>query len=120
MAEDTPVNEAVQQIQTHLRNASQLLRHAKSLDTESQGVLAELMEEMTQALKNEELSEDELSHLVQTTAHLEEALRHHHDAGIVATARAGLERAISNAESEAPITVGLARRLLDALANIGI
>ena len=40
--------------------------------------------------------------------------------GVLAAARDGLEEAIIRVESEAPVTAGAFRRLLDALANIGL
>jgi hypothetical protein len=46
---------------------------------------------------------------------------HRRDApGSLAAARDRLEAALLATESTAPLTAGLARRLLDALANIGI
>ena len=111
---------AVLEIRARLQKIAQMLRKGGSLDAGSQRALAELVDEMTRILETEKLPDAELAHLTQTTARMEEAIRHQRDLGIVGTVREGLQRAVANAEANAPIAVGLARKLLDALANIGI
>jgi hypothetical protein len=117
MSENLP---AVAEIQARLQDITRLLRQTGSLDGEARGTLAELVEELTQALAAENLPAAELSHLADTTAHLAETLHHQQDLGVVGKARKRLQRTLTSAEASAPIAVGLARKLLDALANIGI
>jgi hypothetical protein len=116
-AADSP---AVLEIRTRLQKIAQMLRQGGSLDAGSQRALAELVDEMTSILETEKLPDAELAHLTQTTAQMEEAIRHQQDLGVVGTVRTGLERAAANTEANAPIAVGFSRKLLDALANIGI
>ena len=61
-----------------------------------------------------------MNHLTQRATQLLNALRHQHDVGVLTAARDGLEEAVVRAEAEAPVTAGAFRRLLDALANIGL
>ena len=62
----------------------------------------------------------EVAQLAGTTAQLAEALHRRHQPGWLAQVRDRFEAAALRAEAHAPVAVGLARRLLDALANIGI
>ena len=59
-------------------------------------------------------------HLAESSTHLVEALHRRHHAGLIAAAKERLEEAASRAEAEAPVATGLARRLIDTLANMGI
>src|SRR5438105_1768783 len=115
----TPHSPAVAEIQARLQEIAALLRQSRSLDPAAQQALAELVDELTRALATENLPAAELTHLAETTAQLGEALHHQEDVGVIGKARQGLERAVGNAEAKAPLAVGLARTLLDALANIG-
>lgn len=116
----SPQMSLVPELQTRLKDIVRRLRQPGSLDAESQQTLAGLVDEMTAVLRNAHLPAAELTHLAQTTAHLEDTLQYHQDQGTVGKARAGLERVVSSAETSAPLAVGLARRLLEVLANIGI
>jgi hypothetical protein len=69
-----------------------MLRQGGSLDAGSQRALAELVDEMTSILETEKLPDAELAHLTQTTAHMEKAIGHQQDQGVVGTVRNGLER----------------------------
>ena len=60
------------------------------------------------------------SHLADSTAHLARALNRPHDTGLLASAKKRLEESIIRAENEVPLASGLARNLLDILANLGI
>ena len=62
----------------------------------------------------------EAAHLAESSAHLVEALHRKHHAGLIAAAKERLEEAATRAEAEAPVATGLARRLIDTLANLGI
>ena len=111
---------SVSEIRTRLETVATLLRQSKSLDAEAQRTLADLVDELTRSLETENLPAAELAHLAEITDHLAYTLHNQQDLGIVAKARASLQRAVGNAEAGAPVAVGLARKVLDALANIGI
>jgi hypothetical protein len=97
-----------------------MLRHSGSLEPESKQALAALVEELSKALEKATVPPVEVAHLAESTAHLAEALHHERDRGLLEKARDRLERAVSNAEAYVPLPVGLARQLLDVLANLGI
>jgi phosphoglycolate phosphatase-like HAD superfamily hydrolase len=90
------------------------------MDLEPRQVLAELIDELSTALKSAQLPSDEVTHLAGTTMHLAEALHHQHDKGMLEKVRDRFEDATAQAEARAPVAVGLARRVLDALAQMGI
>jgi hypothetical protein len=108
------------EIQARLSDVSRMLRKTSSLDPESQRALAALVDELNKSLRMANVPAAEVSHLAESTAQLAESLHYQQDRGLLGAARDRLERAVSNAEAHAPLAVGLARRLLDALANIGI
>jgi hypothetical protein len=110
----------VPEVQGRLHEVARLLRASGSLDAASQRALAELVDELSQSLQAGTVPAAEITQLSDSTAHLAEALHHQHDTGIVSKARERLEGAVVHAETHAPVAVGLARRVLDALANIGI
>jgi hypothetical protein len=111
---------AVPEIQARLRDIAGELRQSASLDPAARAALAELLDELTRTLQTEKLPPAELTHLAETTAGLAEALHHQQNEGIVGKAKEGFQRAVRGAEARAPLAVGLARSLLDVLANIGI
>jgi hypothetical protein len=106
-----PSQPAVPEVQARLQEVARLLKQSGSLDPAARQALADLVSELAPP--------DEVTHLAETTAHLAEAL-HRPEPRLPVTLRDRLEQSIVNAEAHAPTAVGLARRLLDALANIGI
>jgi len=108
------------EIQARLQDVARMLRRSSPIDPAAQRALAELVEELSRTLRTQEVPAAEVTHLAESTAHLAEALHQQHDMGLLARARDRLERAVGNAEVQAPLTVGVARRLLHALANLGI
>jgi hypothetical protein len=121
---DTPQSNpnppSVQEVAARLHDVAREVRRSRSLDSHSQRVLAELVEELSQALAEPNVPPAEVARLAESTAQLAESLHRQHDRGLLERARDGLEGAVIEAESHAPTAVGLARRLLDALGNIGI
>ena len=103
-----------------LHAIARLLRESPPLSPEAQQALAALLDELGNALESAPLPPAEVTHLADITAHFVQAVRHRHDPGRLAAARDRLEQAILGAEAQAPLAAGLAQRLLDALANIGI
>jgi hypothetical protein len=101
---------------------ARVLREVHPLSLEAQQALAGLLDELGSclALAVVPVPPEELAHLADSTAHLVRLVHRGAEAGLLASARDRLEQAILSAESRAPLSAGLARRLLDALANIGI
>jgi hypothetical protein len=119
---DTPLSTppSVEEVRARLRDVAQTLRQGGSIDPESQRTLAELVDELNRTLGAGPVPPVELAQLAQSTAHLAETLHKDQGKGILSSARDRLEQAAVNAEAHAPVVVGLARRLLETLANIGI
>lgn len=107
-------------IQRRLAEVAALLRDSTALDAEARAVLAELVQELSGNLAGAPMASDQLTHLAGTTTHLAEALHHRRDPRRVAAWRERFEDAVNRAEVDYPVTVGVARRLLDVLANMGI
>ena len=115
-----PGTPSVPEVRTRLRDAARMLRESASLGPDVRSALAEFMDELGRALEAPEAPPAELARLAEGTAHLAESLHHGHDRRLVATARERLEALALQAEARAPTAVGLARRLVDALAGAGI
>jgi peroxiredoxin len=115
-----PAGPAVPSIEARLHDVARLLRDSSSLDPESRRTLAELVDELGKALRSAPVPPAEVARLAERTTHLAESLHHRHDRERVQTMRDRFEQAVVNAEVRHPLIAGLARRLLDTLANIGI
>jgi Domain of unknown function (DUF4404) len=115
-----PLVESTQAVQTRLHDVADLLRGSATVSREVRIALAELLDELSAAVKAPNGSPAAVAHLAESAAHLAETLHHQHDGGLVATARKRLGEAILKAEAHAPNAVGLARGVVDSLANIGI
>jgi len=119
MPETSPEPSVQSAIQSSLQAVAKLLREPQPLSAEAKDALAGYVEELSALLGNPQAPPEAVRHLADSTAHLVEAV-HRRDRGLIASARDRLEQAILNAESHAPVAAGVARRVLDALANIGI
>lgn len=117
MSETTP---SIVDVQRRLNEVAKLLKGPSLVDVSSQRVLAELVEELSTLLQTANVPPGEVAHLAESTAHLAESLHHQQDITVIGRAREGLEGAVVRAETQAPVAVGLARQVLDALSNIGI
>lgn len=116
----TPEPRSSEEVRQMLHAAAQLLLASPALGKEAQKPLADLVDELGQLLEATPVPSAELRHLSESVAHLVLAVQEPRHAGLLASARARLDRAIVAAETEAPMVVGLARRLTNALANMGI
>ena len=96
------------------------LRETPHLGREARQALAEFMDALENPETTSAAAPADVKRLTERAAHLLHALHHQHDAGVLATARDRLEEAVVRAEAAAPVTAGVFRRLLDALANIGV
>lgn len=115
-----PSQQSAADIQAKLHELSRLLRDADHLEPEAQRELADLMDELAKTLNPAALQSAEATHLANSTAHLAQALHRPHDRGLLMSAKKRLEDSIARAEAVAPLPAGLARNLLDILANLGI
>jgi hypothetical protein len=107
-------------VQASLHAIAQVLRDPHPLSPQVRETLAALVDELGAALAAGPVPPEEITHLIDSTTHLLHAVQRRAAPGVLASARDRLEGAILGAEAQAPLTAGLARRLLDALANIGI
>jgi hypothetical protein len=120
MTEPTePGGETAAAVRAQLERIVPKLRSARHVDPEVQEALANLVDELVRVM-DPNAPAAEAAHLAASSAHLAEALDRKHHAGLIAAARDRLEEAATRAEAEAPVATGLARRLIDALANLGI
>jgi hypothetical protein len=109
-----------EEIQARLQEVSRLLHGSDSLNLESRQALIELVDSLGDSLEKSDIPAEEIEHLAESTAHLAESLHHQHDQTMLSRARERLEEAVVKTEARAPFVSGIARRLLDALANLGI
>ena len=120
MTELTPPSpENFAAVRTQLQEIVPLLRTSRHLEPEVQEALADLVDELIRVI-DPNAPAAEAAHLAESSAHLVHALHRKHHAGLIAAARQRLEDAATRAEAEAPLATGLARRLIDTLANLGI
>jgi hypothetical protein len=121
MSEQPPAGSpAPSGVAASLHSLAELLRAADHLEPEAQQALADLVDELGNALHPGAVAGPEMTHLADSTTHLLQALHQQHDTRAVASARGRLEQAIVGVEAKAPGIAGIARRLVDALSNIGI
>lgn len=111
---------SVPEVRARLHETATLLQNASGLDAGLRQTLTELLQELGTALAQPAAPPAEVARLAESVAHLADALHARHDQGLVAGARDRLERFMVQAESHAPTAVGLAQRLIDAIANLGI
>jgi hypothetical protein len=107
-------------VQASLHAIARILREAHHLGPDARQALAEFVDELGRDLERGAVPPTETAHLAAGTAHLLQALHPRPNPGVLVGARERLEQAILNAETKAPFAAGLAQRLLDALANVGI
>jgi hypothetical protein len=107
-------------LQASLHTIASVLREPHPLGAEAQDALAGLMDELGNVLSAPNPPPEAVKRLADSTARLVQAVHRRADAGLLAQARDRVEQAILGAESHAPLAAGITRRLLDALANIGI
>jgi hypothetical protein len=107
-------------VQASLHAVAEVLRDPHPLQPEAREALAALVDELGNLLAAPDAPPDALRHLAESTAHLAQAVHRGEGEGMLSAARDRLEQAILGVEAHAPVTAGVARRVLDALANIGI
>jgi hypothetical protein len=120
MAESTPSSPVAEEVRANLVQIVQLLREPLPLGEEARRSLAEVVAELERALEAGHVPPAEMDHLKDSTTHVLEALRQHPDTGVLPAVRDRLTETFAAAEAQAPFAAGVARRLLEALSNIGI
>lgn len=107
-------------VQASLHTIAEILRDPRPLSHEVRGVLADLVDELGRVLGTATVPPAEVAHLAESTAQLARAVHRREHPSMLAAARNRVEAAILAAESKNPLTAGLAQRILETLANIGI
>jgi hypothetical protein len=103
-----------------LEQLAGLLRQAPHLDAETQRHLADLLEELGKALGDHPSGAKETAQLAESAAQVARALHEPGQVSRVPSAIRRLEESVTRAEAEAPLATGIVRRLLEALADLGI
>jgi hypothetical protein len=103
-----------------LHDLARVLREAPPTSPEAQRALADLIDELGNAVGTTEVPPAEVTHLAESTAQFVQALHRRHEPGRFTAARDRLEQSVLQAEARAPVAAGVARRVLDALADFGI
>jgi hypothetical protein len=116
MSEQLPSSE----LEASIHELARLVRAAQHLDPEAQRALADLVDELSNTLHAGTVPPEETSRLAETATHLARALHQGQEEKAVAHARHRFREAIALAETKAPVVTGVARRLLDILADLGI
>ena len=107
-------------LEASIHELAQVVLGAHHLEPEAQRALADLVDELSKILHAAPIPAEETARLAESAAHLAQALQQRHDTTFLAQARDRLTEAVARAEAQAPVATGVARRLLDALANLGI
>jgi hypothetical protein len=107
-------------LEANLHRIAGLLRDAGHLSPEAQESLALLVDDLAGTVKKPTGDPAAATHVAATAAQLLNALVQKHDQGVLSAARDRLERTVMSAGNQAPMAAGVARRLLDILAGIGI
>ena len=107
-------------IRATFHDVAQMLREAHHLEPEAQEALADLVDELGKALTPAALASSETAHLATSAANLAQVLHQQHNPTLLSAAKQRLEQAILRAETKAPVPTGVARRILDVLADLGI
>jgi hypothetical protein len=107
-------------VAAQLREVARLLRTADHLDPQEKKTFADLADELAGTLSASRVPSDEEAQLGHLARQLIEELHQGEGSVPAAATRHRLQEAILAAETRAPFAAGLAQRLLDAIANIGI
>ena len=115
-----PAQPSPQEAQQKLEQVAALLRSADHLEPQAQREIADLLEELAKVLGRSTPATPEAAHLAETTANVARAVHEQHQGGLLDSATRRLEEAALRAQAQAPLAVGIVRRLLAALADLGI
>lgn len=99
---------------------AQRLREADHLGPEAQAAVADLLDELSRAIPTTSFDPQEAAHLADSAAHLADALRQRRGHNGLRAALDRFETAVARAEARAPLASGIASRIIETLANLGI
>src|SRR5262249_13051452 len=121
MNDPTPHNPSgTAEVREHLHTIAGLLRAVPHMAPETQQLLAELVDELSRALKAGDVPAAELKQLTDHVAQLVRAAHADEDErGPLGKLNLRLESAVTALEARAPLVAGLTRRLMETLANLG-
>ena len=108
------------EVPARLHEIAELLRGTHHLGPEAQQALAEFADELGNILNQATAPPPEAAPLVESTGHVVEALHQEQGTTQVTAARSRLQELAAEFDARAPRVADFARRLLDALANLGI
>jgi|SRR5579864_4547518 len=111
--------ENVSSVQANLLELSRVLRSADHLKPAAQRALADLVDELAKTL-GPSATQEQTANLGASAAQLVRALHERQHVGLLTAAKKRLEDAAAKAETKAPVATGVARRLIDLLAELGI
>ena len=106
-------------VRDRLDELAEALEETPHLDPKLRDRLLDLLDELDEELDANLLTPAAKAELSATLAELNQALAQEKAAPVHA-ARGRLERAVAQAEADAPVLTGFLERLLDSLSNIGI
>lgn len=107
------------QVQRELQEVAGLLRQSRHLAPSVQQEVANLLEELSRAVGTMAVPSAEMLHVARNAALLAQHL-HEPEPGRLESLYGRMDEALLRAEAKAPLVVGIARRLIDAAADIGI
>jgi hypothetical protein len=116
--QETPQPATTAHAKEQLRTVAKLLHEAHRLDSKAQELLAELVEELGRTLDT--LPSDELAHLSECAAQLVQVAKQSDERRTLKTALDRLEGALVRVDARFPAIAAIGRRLLQALADLGI
>jgi len=99
---------------------AQKLREADHLGPQAQHAVADLLDELSRAIPATSVDPQEAAHLAASASHLADALRQPREANALRAALQRFEGAVARAEARAPLASGIASRIIETLANLGI
>ena len=108
------------QVQTQLHAIALLLREASRLEPAAQALLADLFDELADALESTAAPDLDISQLTECAAHLVHAVHEKHEPSLLEAAGDRLENAVLAVEAKAPGLASLTRRLAEMLSDLGI
>ena len=115
-----PQPPAISNLETSIHNLARIVRDARHIDPDAQKALADLVDVLSNSLHAGPLPAEETARLAESAAHLASALHQRHEATVLAQARDRFQDAVALAQVRVPVITGVARRLLDVLADLGI
>jgi hypothetical protein len=82
--------------------------------------VADLLDDLAKAIPPASGNASETAHLAESATHLADALRGPPEVAALPAAVERFEAAVARAEAKAPLATGIARQIIEALANLGI